>query len=113
MVFWNPSAVKVGFNLFFPMVVGGLFSLAQLYHGHLGTIASTTLLFYGVALISASKFTFNDIKYLGYFQVLLGIVAAFFIGYGLIIWAIGFGILHILYGIIMYLKYDRQQAVSK
>jgi hypothetical protein len=72
-----------------------------------GLIAPVCLLFYGLALVNASKFTFEEVKYFGIIEIVLGLVAANFIGYGLLFWAIGFGVLHILYGIYMQLKYGK------
>lgn len=90
-----------------PMACGGLFCLALLEKNQVQFIIPAMLLFYGVALVNSSKFTLNDIKSLGYLQLVLGIIAAFFPGWGLILWSMGFGILHILYGTIMWFKYDR------
>lgn len=66
------------------------------------------LLFYGLALINASKYTVGDIKYLGYTEVVLGLITAMLPGYGFWFWVIGFGIMHIVYGTLMYFKHDRK-----
>lgn len=105
---WDSSAKKLIINLMIPLVAGGLFCLVLLYHGHIGLIAPATLLFYGLALINAGKYTLNDVRYLGLFEVLLGLISSVFIGYGMFFWAIGFGVLHIVYGALMYFKYERQ-----
>ena len=76
--------------------------------GVVGLIAPGCLLFYGLALVNASKYTLTEVRYLGYTQLLLGALNLFFIGKGLFFWAIGFGILHIIYGLLMWLKYERQ-----
>lgn len=94
-------------NLSIPLVTGGLLSLILVYHHIFYLIAPITLIFYGLALVNASKFTLRDIRYLGLLEILLGLISALFVGYTLIFWAIGFGILHIIYGISMFLKYDR------
>lgn len=94
-------------NLFIPLVTGGLFCLVLLYHNLLYLVAPSTLVFYGLALINASKYTHNDIRYLGICEIILGLIGLFFAGYGLLIWAFGFGVLHIVYGIVMYNKYER------
>ena len=65
------------------------------------------LLFYGMALVCCSKYTMPDLKYLGYIEIALGIAASFLLGYELIFWALGFGVFHIIYGVIMWFKYDR------
>jgi hypothetical protein len=104
---WDNTAKRLLINLAIPLGTGGLFCLIMLYHGDLGLIAPATLIFYGLALINASKYTFNDIRYLGICEIILGLTASFYIGYGLFFWAAGFGILHIVYGAVMYFKYER------
>lgn len=102
---WTNTTKKMLLNLAVPLFVGGVFCIALLYHQLYALIAPTTLLFYGLALINAEKFTFSDIKYLGICEIILGCISLFYVGYGLVFWAIGFGILHILYGLIMFKKY--------
>ncbi len=105
---WDPLTQRLLINLFIPLVAGGIFCLALLYHGFIGFIAPATLIFYGLALLNASKYTLNDIRYLGLSQIGLGLIGMFFIGNGLELWAFGFGVLHILYGSLMYFKYERK-----
>lgn len=102
---WNALSQRLLISLIIPLIAGGIFCLALIYHGQFGLVAPATLIFYGLALINASKYTLNDIKYLGYCQLLLGLIALFFIGYGLFFWALGFGLLHIIYGFMMHKKY--------
>ncbi len=105
---WDNSAKRLLINLGIPLVAGGLFCLVLLYHQIIGLVAPATLIFYGLALINASKYTFNDIRYLGMLEIGLGLLASVFIGYGLYFWAFGFGVLHIVYGAVMYFKYERK-----
>jgi hypothetical protein len=102
---WTTATKKMLVNLAIPLLVGGVFCLALLYHQIYVLIAPATLLFYGLALINAEKYTFSDIKYLGFCELALGCVSLFFFGYGLVFWIIGFGILHILYGLIVFKKH--------
>ena len=102
---WTSSTKNMLINLVIPLFVGGIFCLGLLYHNVPFLIASATLVFYGLALVNAEKYTFSDIKYLGYLEILLGCISMFFIGYGLLFWIFGFGVLHILYGLIMFKKY--------
>lgn len=102
---WTTATKNMLINLAIPLSVGGLFCLALLYHQIYVLIAPVTLLFYGLALINAEKYTFSDVKYLGFCQLFLGCVSLFYLGYGLVFWIIGFGILHILYGLILFKKY--------
>ncbi len=104
---WTPAGKRFVNALLIPLVVGGFFCIALFFRGYTIIIAPATLVFYGLALINGSHFTLSDIKYLGYCELGLGILSAFFPGYGLIFWALGFGVLHIIYGSMMYYKYDR------
>ena len=104
---WNPVSKRLLANFAVPLITGGFFCLVLLQYGIVGLVAPATLIFYGLALINASKFTVGDIKYLGLANVLIGLVATQFVGYGLYFWALGFGVFHIIYGAIMYHKYDR------
>jgi hypothetical protein len=70
-------------------------------------VASAMLIFYGLSLVNAGKFTFGEIHYLGLTEIVLGILAGVFINYGLLLWAMGFGLMHIVYGTVMYYRYDR------
>lgn len=102
---WTATTKKILVQLAIPLAVGGIFVLALLQYNLYGLIAGTTLIFYGLALVNAEKYTYSDIKYLGFLEILLGCLSLFFIGKGLIFWTIGFGVLHIVYGIILYRKY--------
>jgi hypothetical protein len=104
---WGNTSKALLFHMVVPLLTGGLLILIFLYRGYFGIVAPAMLVFYGLALIGASNFTYTDIKYLGLCEIGLGLIAAFMPGYGLAFWAIGFGILHIVYGSVMYLKYDR------
>jgi hypothetical protein len=104
---WNKQARLLLWHLMVPLVTGGLLCLVFIYNGFSGVVAPLTLIFYGLALVSASKYTLSMIQNLGYMEIILGLIASVFIGYGLLFWAIGFGVLHILYGTIMYFKYEK------
>ena len=105
---WNTVSKKLLVNMAIPLVSGGLFILILLSKGEFGILASASLLFYGLALVSASQFTFTDIKWLGFCEIALGLLALTYQGYGIWFWAFGFGVLHIVYGAIMWFKYERK-----
>ena len=105
---WNPVSKRLVVNFAIPLVTGGIFALLLLRQGHYGLIAPITLLFYGLACLNASKYTLRDVRYLGITEIVLGLFAVEFSGFGLQFWMIGFGICHILYGTMMYFKYDRK-----
>jgi hypothetical protein len=104
---WGSMAQRVVVSIAVPMIVGGLLIIKLVYINAYALIAPTCLLFYGLALINASKFTLAEVKYLGYLQLILGIVSLWFTDMGLYFWSAGFGVLHILYGAIMWYKYER------
>lgn len=104
---WNPTSRRLIVNFSIPLVTGGIFTLLLLKSGYFLIIAPITLIFYGLACVNASKYTLRDVRYLGITQIVLGLIATEFPGYGLHFWAIGFGICHILYGFVMHYKYDR------
>jgi hypothetical protein len=104
---WDASAKRMLMNLMIPLISGGIFCLILYYHGFIGLIVPVTLIFYGLALINASKYTLNDIRFLGIVEIILGLIASVYMSYGLLFWAVGFGILHIIYGIVLYNKYEK------
>ncbi len=107
---WNAASKKLFINISIPLVAGGVFCLALMKYGFFGLVAPTTLIFYGLGCINASHHTLSDIRYLGLLNLSLGLINLFFIGYGLLFWAFGFGVLHIVYGTIMYIKYDMKKV---
>lgn len=104
---WDSMAKRLVFSLFVPLATGGLFSLVLFYYGINYLIAPAMLIFYGLALINASKYTIGEIHYLGFIQIILGFICAFITGYGLLFWMLGFGVMHIAYGIYMYFKHEK------
>jgi hypothetical protein len=104
---WDATSRRLLVNLAIPLAAGGAFCLALLYHEVVGLIAPATLVFYGLALLNASKYTLEDVRTLAYAEVVLGVIASFYIQGGLFFWAMGFGVLHIVYGVVMYFKYEK------
>jgi uncharacterized DUF497 family protein len=105
--FWNSASKRLVINFAIPLATGGFFILFLIEKEILGLIAPLTLLFYGLACVNASKYTLGGIRYLGITMIVLGLLSTWFIGYGLLFWALGFGVCHILYGSIMYFKYEK------
>lgn len=105
---WDHTSKRLFLNIMIPLVAGAAFILGMLRFDEWRFVAPSCLIFYGLALINASKYTLSDVRYLGYCEIILGLANMFFIGYGLYFWATGFGILHIVYGAIMWFKYERK-----
>jgi len=104
---WGKASKDLLYSMLVPLLSGGFLIMILLYRGYYGVVAPASLIFYGLALIGASNFTFTDVRFLGLCDVALGLIAACLPGYGLVFWALGFGVLHIVYGSVMYFKYDR------
>lgn len=106
----DPTTRRLLWNFFLPLFSGGLFCIALLLHRYYSLLSPTMLVFYGLSLINASKYTYSDIRYLGYAELAFGLFNCFITGYGLLFWTLGFGVLHIIYGTRFYLKYDRKKG---
>jgi hypothetical protein len=104
---WNPTTYRVIVNLIIPLAAGGIVIITQIVYGNYEFVAPGCLVFYGLALIAASPNLYDEVRYLGYSEIILGLVCGFIPGYGLFFWATGFGLFHIFYGSLMYRKYDR------
>ncbi len=104
---WNNASRQMVLSAFFPLLAGGIFCVSFIYNGCGMFVGPACLVFYGLALISGSRHTLSDIRYLGMLNVALGCCNLFYPGLGLYFWAVGFGLLNILYGAMMWSKYDK------
>ncbi len=110
---WDLTSRRLAWNMIVPLVTGGAFIIGMLRYDAWLFVSPACLVFYGLALVNASKYTFTDIRYLGYCEIVLGLINMMLPGYGLWFWALGFGLLHIVYGIIMWRKYERGDSTIK
>jgi hypothetical protein len=104
---WGNYSRQFLLNPSLPLLTGGVFCVILFYHGLIGLIAPASLIFYGLALLNGGKFSFEEISYLGMSEIVLGFAGLLLKGQGLLFWALGFGVLHIVYGILMYWRHDR------
>lgn len=104
---WNFASKQLFVDLFIPLASGGLLIIILLAQGYYGIVAPSCMVFYGLALIHGSRSTYEEVRYLGLIEIGLGLGCAIFPGFGLIFWALGFGVMHIVYGSIMYFRYER------
>ena len=105
---FNSSFSRTLKSLFVPLISGGVFCLLLINNNMYGLVAPATLIFYGLGLVSSSKFSYNELEFLGYLELLLGFVASLYIGSGLLFWIIGFGVCHIFFGLLVHFKYDKK-----
>ena len=103
---FNKVTLRTIYSLAIPLLTGGIFALIYLFRGDISIVVSSTLIFYGLALVNVSRYTYGEVHYLGLTEIVLGLLAAIFVRNGIIFWTIGFGVCHIIYGFIMYKKYD-------
>jgi hypothetical protein len=104
---WDGSAKRLVQSLFVPLVAGGVFCLILLYHRYDWLVMPSMLIFYGLALLNASKYTLHEIRWLGLSQIALGLLATFFLTEAVYFWGMGFGVMNIIYGLVMYIKHER------
>lgn len=104
---WNTTSKRLLSEMAIPFFTGGVLIIIFIFKELIGLIAPTMLLFYGLTLISASRFTIVEVRYLGFVQLGLGLISAYFIEFGLLMWSLGFGLGHIVYGIYMYFRYEK------
>lgn len=108
---WDHASKKLAINMAIPLAAGGFFVIGLLSHGGWSYVAPACLVFYGLALVNASKFTLTDIRYLGLLEIILGCIGMYYPHDGLYFWAAGFGVLHIVYGLIMWWKYEKRDSI--
>ncbi len=113
----SPLSFRLVRSLMVPLFFGGCFVIIAVYHGMIGLVVPATLIFYGMGLLNASKYVHVDIKYLAVSEMILGLAAFATLEYTydgimrmLIYWGLGFGVLHILYGTIIYFRYDAKKS---
>tara|TARA_Y100000813_G_scaffold193840_1_gene173569 strand:- start:458 stop:1108 length:651 start_codon:yes stop_codon:yes gene_type:complete len=106
---FNPTFKRALKSLFIPILSGGIFSFFLIHHQMYGLVAPATLIFYGLGLISASKYSYDELELLGFVELFLGIASSYFMGEGLLFWVIGFGLAHIIFGLYLYLKFDKSK----
>jgi hypothetical protein len=104
---WDATARRMFTALAIPVAGGGIYCLSLIQGGNPDGLASASLIFYGLGLLNAGKYAVPDVGRLGLAVFATGLVAAFFPAWGLVFWGIGFGILHIVYGISIHFKYER------
>ena len=107
--FWTITTRRLFIHLMIPLVSGGIFMLILISRNNLELVAPVMLIFYGLSLVNAGKFTLGEIHYLGLTEIALGILAGAFVHLGLLFWTLGFGVMHIVYGAVMYYRHERER----
>jgi hypothetical protein len=106
---WNATSKRLLISMGVPLVTGGILILILISRNLSDLILPFTLLFYGLSLYDAGRYTIDEVKVMGFIQIILGLLSTWLIEYSLLIWVFGFGIVHIIYGIYMHFKYERSE----
>lgn len=104
---WNATSRRMLSHMALPLISGGALIIILITAGLIGLAVPLTLIFYGLALFNAGIYTIPEVKAMGMVQIVLGLMAVLLIDYALLLWAAGFGLVHIIYGTYMYFKYER------
>jgi len=107
---WTKAGQRMILNGSIPLITGGIFIILLIIRSQIDLVAPSCLIFYGIALVLASNYTYQDVKWLGIIEIILGLINMLYPGHGLMFWSIGFGIMHIIYGTLMYFKYERTES---
>ncbi len=105
---WGPGSRQLLFNLLLPLATGGIFAILLAAHRQFHLIAPSILVFYGLALAVAARYTHRELFWAGFLHILLGLTALAMPRHGLLLWAAGFGLIHIFYGVYMYFAHERE-----
>ncbi len=104
---WNSTSRRLLASMAVPLAVGGILIILLLMKGLIGLVLPLMLIFYGLALYNAGNYTIKEVKIMGFIQLILGLISSWYVEYGLLLWASGFGLVHLIYGIYMYFRYER------
>ncbi len=104
---WNATSQRLLADMGVPLVVSGLLLLYFMKNALGGLVLPVSLLGYGLALYNAGAYTFREIRVLGILQLLLGLLSLLVLPWSLGLWALGFGGLHIVFGLYLHLRYER------
>jgi len=104
---WNPIAKKMVFNFYSVGILGGIYVLILFFQEKYEFIVELMLIFYGMALLNGSKYTFDQVKFLAYIQIALGLICSLYPTHDFWFWIVGFGFVNLIYGGIMYFGYGK------
>lgn len=105
--FLSPSAIRLVKNMAVPLITGALLLVILVFKGIFGLLAPLTLIFYGLALYNAGNITYKEVKSLGLIDIGLGLIGTYYWEYGFLLWVLGFGVVHIIYGIYIHYRYEK------
>lgn len=105
---WGPGSKLLLLNLLIPLATGAILVSVFALRANYDYLCAILLIFYGLALVNAAKYTRHEILGLGIAEIIIGLFAAIFPVYGILFWALGFGVLHFVYGV-LFLRLERKK----
>lgn len=98
---WTPAIQNMLVYFSIPLLAGAVVAGWVYAKEDWGLMAPVILSFYGLALIQASHFTLKSVYWLGLIEIALALLSGI-PGWGIPILAIGFGLLHVIYGMLQF-----------
>ena len=102
---WNQTTRRMLVSFSIPLLTGGVVLVFLMVQGLLDWVFPFSLIFYGLALHNAGRESIPELQFLGYLELGLGLVACFMSSCSVLLWLMGFGGLHLLYGWYITQKY--------
>ena len=109
---WDEKIKRQISVLCLPNIVGAIFIMRLVLTANYGYIVPSALIFYAISLINIRRFTTGEVALLGYLLLLLGVVNLWMQGWGILFFGFGFGVLHVIYGIVTFFLYERHIVKS-
>lgn len=103
---WGPASRQLISSMALPFSFGFLFC-SILFFKAPDMVLPLSLLVYGFSLFSGSRNTLNSIKTFGIIQMSLSVICLLFSGYSILIWTLGFGLSHAIYGAFMHINQSK------
>lgn len=104
--FMSGAAKRFFISYFAPMIAGAILTATIAHRGAFDVLPSLWLLLYGTAFVSSGAFSIRVIPVMGLCYMALGVFAAMVrLPVGNIILGAGFGLLHVVFGLIIARRY--------
>jgi len=105
---WGPGSKQLLAAMLVPLAAGGFLTGILILKEIHAFIIPAMLIFYGITLTNASRFSHRELFIIGILFIVLGLAAVWFPEAGLVIWATGFGLVHLIYGSWMYVVNEKK-----
>jgi len=101
---WSSLSKKLRFHTLIPLLLFVIILIIIANKGYYSSITPLLLLLYGIFLLNLSRFSSGRLKYLAIADIFLAIIAYFVFDKEMLFLGLGFGIFHIIYGLMTFNK---------